>query len=66
MWRQKIKTKAKIGKRAASLVSKQAIRAVWVDLMSLGMAFSFTLEVQITKNYCQNTMKFTGVILGSI
>ena len=56
-WRQKIKTKAKIGKRSASLVSKQAIRAVRVALMSLGMTFSFTPEVQITKNYCKNTMK---------
>ena len=35
----------------------QAIRAVRVALMSLGMTFSFTLEVQITKIYCKNTMK---------
>ena len=38
-------------------LSKQAIRAVRVALMSLGMIFSFTLEVQITKNYCKNIMK---------
>ena len=34
-----------------TFVSKHAIRAVQVALMSLGMSFSFTPEVQITKNY---------------
>ena len=38
-------------------ISKQAIRAVRVALMSLGMTFSFTPEVQITKNYRKITMK---------
>ena len=49
-----------------SFVSKHAIRAARVALMSLGMTFSFTPEVQITNNYCKNTMKYTGVTLGSI
>ena len=49
-----------------TFVSKHAIRAVRVALMSLGMTFSFTLKVQITINYCKNTMKYTGVTLGSI
>ena len=49
-----------------TFVSKFAIRAVRVALMSLGMTFSFTPEVQITKNYCKNTLKYTGVTLGSI
>ena len=38
-------------------LSKLAIRTVRVALMSLGMTFSFTLEVQITKNCCKNTKK---------
>ena len=33
-----------------TFVSKHAIRAVQVALMSLEMTFSFTPEVQITKN----------------
>ena len=49
-----------------TFVSKHAIRAVQVALISLGMTFSFTPEVQITKNFCKNTMKYTGVTLGSI
>ena len=49
-----------------TFVSKHAIHAVWVALMSLGMTFSFSPEVQITKNYCKNTMKYTGVTLGRI
>ena len=62
-----MKTKAKIGKCAIPLlVNMQLFRAVRVALMSLGMTFSFTPEVQITKNYCKNTMKYTGVTLGSI
>ena len=48
-----------------TFVSKHAIRAVQVALISLGMT-SFTPEVQITKNFCKNTMKYTGVTLGSI
>ena len=44
-----------------TFVSKHAIRAVQVALISLGMTFSFTPEVQITKNFCKNTMKYTGV-----
>ena len=34
-------------------LSRQAIRAVRVALMSLWMTFSFTPKVQITKNYCK-------------
>ena len=49
-----------------TFVSKFEIRAVRVALMSLGMTFSFTLEVHIATNYCKNTMKYTGVTLGSI
>ena len=62
-WRQKIKTKAKIGKRAI-YIGKQVIRAVRVALMSLGMTFSFTPEVQITKSYCKNTMKIHWGYIG--
>ena len=47
-----------------TFVSKHTIRAVRVAFMSLGMTFSFTPEVQITKNYCKNTMKYTGVTFG--
>ena len=32
--------------------------------MSLGMTFSFTSEVQITKNYCKNTMKIHWGYIG--
>ena len=32
--------------------------------MSLGMIFSFTLEVQITKNYCKNTRKIHWGYIG--
>ena len=32
--------------------------------MSLGMTFSFTLEVQITKNYSKNTMKIDWGYIG--
>ena len=39
-----------------TFVSKHTIRAVRVALMSLGMTFSFTPEVQITKNYRKNTI----------
>ena len=49
-----------------TFVSKHTIRAVRLALMSLGMTFSFTPEVRITKNYRKNTMKYTGVTLGSI
>ena len=49
-----------------TFVSKHTIRAVRMALMSLRMTFSFTPEVQITKKYCKNTMKYTGVTLGSI
>ena len=49
-----------------TFVSKHAIRAVSVALMSLGMTFSFNPEFQITINCCKNTMKYTGVTLGSI
>ena len=59
----KIKTKAKIWKRALPN-SKQAIRAVRVVLMSLGMTFSFTPEVQFTKSYCKNTMKIHWGYIG--
>ena len=45
-------------------LSKQAIRAVRVALMSLGMTLSFTLEVQITKSYCKNTMKIHWGYIG--
>ena len=45
-------------------LSKQAIRAVRVALMPLGMTFSFTPEVQITKSYCKNTMKIHWGYIG--
>ena len=45
-------------------LSKQAIRAVRVALMSLGMTFSFTLDVQITKHYSKNTMKIDWGCIG--
>ena len=32
--------------------------------MSLGMTLSFTLEVQITKSYCKNTMKIQWGYIG--
>ena len=45
-------------------LSKQAIRAVWVALLSLGMTFSFIPEVQITKNYRKITMKIHWGYIG--
>ena len=45
-------------------LSKHAIRAVRLALMSLRMTFSFTPEVQITKNYCKNTMKIHWCYIG--
>ena len=33
--------------------------------MSLGMTLSFTPEVQITKNYCKNTMKLHWGYIGT-
>ena len=45
-------------------LSKQAVRAVRVALMSLGMTFFFTPDVQITKNYCKITMKIHWGYIG--
>ena len=47
-----------------TFVSKHTIRAVRLALMSLGMTFSFTPEVQITKSYCKNTMKIHWGYIG--
>ena len=60
---KKSRLKQKLGN--VRYLSKQAIRAVRVALMSLGMTFSFTPEVQITKKrYCKNTMKIHWGYIG--
>ena len=59
---KKSRLKQKLGN--VRYLSKQAIRAVRVALMSLGMTFSFTPEVQITKSYCKNTMKIHWGYIG--